>query len=77
MTVEDAARHVKMSWHTVKQIDKGFLQRNFSKPRLRDAEYLAIDEFAYKKGHSYKTVVLDIPDHIDPPFSGTMRTRFY
>ncbi len=60
MTVEDVSRHLKMSWHTIKEIDKTYLKQHYSKPRLKDSEYLAIDEFAYKKGHKYKTVVYDL-----------------
>ena len=60
MTVVDVAKYVKMSWHTVKEIDKQFLERHYSKPRLKDCKYLAIDEIAYKKGHKYKTIVFDL-----------------
>lgn len=49
-----------MSWLTIKEIDEAYLKRHYSKPRLKDAEYLAIDEFAYKKVHKYKTVVYDL-----------------
>lgn len=60
MTVEDVAMHLKMSWHTIKEIDKTYLKRHYGKPRLKDAQFLAIDEFAYKKGHKYKTIVYDL-----------------
>ncbi len=62
MTIQDVAKHLKMSWHTIKEIDKSYLKRHFSKPRLKDVEYIAIDEFAYKKGHKYKTVVYDLKE---------------
>lgn len=62
MTIQDVAKHLKMSWHTIKEIDKAYLRRNFSKPRLKDVEYIAIDEFAYKKGRKYKTVVYDLKE---------------
>ena len=62
MTIQDVAKYLKMSWHTIKEIDKAYLKRNFSKPRLKDVEYIAIDEFAYKKGRKYKTVVYDLKE---------------
>jgi len=62
MTIQDVAKYLKMSWHTIKEIDKAYLSRNFSKPRLKDVEYIAIDEFAYKKGRKYKTVVYDLKE---------------
>ena len=60
MTVKDVAAHLRMHWHTIKEIDKHYLEKHYSKPRLKDIEYLAIDEIAYKKGHKYKTVVFDL-----------------
>jgi transposase len=62
MTIQDVAQHLKMSWHTIKEIDKAYLKRHYSKPRLKDVEYIAIDEFAYKKGRKYKTVVYDLTE---------------
>jgi transposase len=62
MTIQDVARHLGMSWHTIKEIDKTYLIRHYSKPRLKDVEYIAIDEFAYKKGRKYKTVVYDLTE---------------
>lgn len=60
MTVEDVSQHIGLHWHTIKEIDKKYLKRKYEKPRLRDVEYLAIDEIAYKKGHRYKTIVYDL-----------------
>jgi transposase len=60
MTVQDVSEHLRMSWHTIKQIDKDYLRKHFSKPRLKDVEYIGIDEFAYQKGHKYNTIVVDL-----------------
>jgi transposase len=60
ITVQDVATRLKMNWNTVKEIDKVYLKKHFSKPRLCDAKYLAMDEFAVSKGHTYKTVVLNL-----------------
>ena len=49
MTIQDVALHLNMSWHTIKEIDKVYLNKHYNKPRLKDVEYIAIDEFAYKK----------------------------
>jgi len=51
MTVQDVSHLFKISWGTVKQIDKEYLQKNYSKPVLKDVEFIAIDEFAFQKGH--------------------------
>lgn len=54
------AIQLKMSWNTVKEIDKAYLGKHFGSPRLCDTRYIAIDEFAVSKGQTYKTVVMDL-----------------
>jgi len=60
MTIEDVARNLRMSWNTVKEIEKGYLQKHFSRPDLAGVKYIAIDEFSILKGHIYMTVVMDL-----------------
>jgi transposase len=60
MTIQDVARHLGVSWDTIKDIQKQDLQRHFRKPRLRQLRHIAIDEIAVGKGHRYLTVVLDL-----------------
>lgn len=60
MTIIDVATHLKMSWHTIKEMDKSHLRKRYDKPQLKHLRFLAIDEIAYKKGHRYKTIVYDL-----------------
>jgi transposase len=60
MTIKDVARHLGVSWSTVKEIHKEYLQRKFSRPKLRQVRLLAIDEITIGHGHRYLTVVLDL-----------------
>lgn len=60
MTIQDVALNLKMSWNTVKEINKRFLFRHYGHPKLKDVHYIAIDEFAVQKGHRYMTVVYDL-----------------
>lgn len=60
MTILDVARHLCVSWDTIKDIQKRYLKKKFSHPSLRDLRHIAIDEIAVKKGHRYVTVVLDL-----------------
>jgi len=60
MTILDVARHLHVSWDTVKDIQKRYLTKKFSRPVLKDLRYLAIDEIAVSKGHHYVTVALDL-----------------
>ena len=60
MTIEDVAHNLEMSWNTVKNIEKVYLEKHFSKPDLSKVRHIAIDEFAVSKGHVYMTVVMDL-----------------
>jgi transposase len=44
----------------VKEMVKGYLERNYSKPDISDLKVIGIDEFAVKKGHVYKTIVVNL-----------------
>jgi transposase len=60
MTIEDVAHNLEMSCNTIKNIEKVYLKRYFSKPDLSKVRHIAIDEFAAAKGHIYMTVVMDL-----------------
>jgi transposase len=49
-----------MGWDTVKEIYQGHLEKRLSKRKLSGVRYLAVDEFAIRKGHTYRTVVMDL-----------------
>jgi transposase len=59
-TIQDAARHLNVSWDIVKDIQKRNLQRRFGQPKLKNLREIAIDEVAIGKGHRYFTLVLDL-----------------
>lgn len=60
MTIEDVAHHLKMSWHTIKEMDRAHLRKHYGNLPLKHLRFLAVDEIAYKKGHRYKTIVYDL-----------------
>ena len=60
ITIQDVAKHLGVSWDTIKDIQKRFLQNRFSKPKLKHLRRIAIDEISIGKGHRYLTVVLDL-----------------
>jgi len=60
MTIWDVAQHLSVSWWLVKDIEKRYLGRVFSKPKLRRLKQIAIDEISIGKGHRYLTIVLDL-----------------
>jgi len=60
MTIQDVAQHLGVSWDVIKDIQKRYLQRRFSRPKLGKLKQIAIDEINVGKGHRYLTVVLDL-----------------
>lgn len=60
MTMLDVARHLGVSWHTVKEIQARDLEKRFAKPKLKKLRQIAIDEISIGKGHRYLTIVLDL-----------------
>jgi len=61
MTIKDVARHVDLSWNTVKDIDKRRLQRERpTKTQFKKIRYLGVDEVAIRKGHRYLTICVDL-----------------
>ena len=60
MTLKDAAARLDVSWDTIKEIHSIYLKRHYSPPSLDGVECIGIDEFAVKKGHVYKTIVVDL-----------------
>ena len=60
MTLQDVSNHLGVSWDTVKEIHSTYLERHYSPPSLEGVENIGIDEFAVRKGHVYKTIVVDL-----------------
>lgn len=60
MTISDVARHLGVSWDTIKDLQKRNLQRHFARPMLTHLRRIAVDEISVQKGHRYLTVVLDL-----------------
>ena len=60
MTILDIAKHLKTSWGMIKDIQKRYLSKRFSRPSLKDIDSIAIDEISIGKGHNYLTVVLNL-----------------
>lgn len=60
MTIQDVADHLCVSWDTVKDLKKEYLERHFSRPCLKQVRQIAIDEISIGSGHRYLTIVLDL-----------------
>lgn len=59
MPIQAVANFYGLNWHTVKNLDKALLAAALPEPDWSRIRYLAMDEFAVRKGHRYATVVIE------------------
>lgn len=59
-TIKDVADKFSMSWETVKNIDKKYLEAKFKNLDYGNLKHIAMDEIANKKGHDYLSIVMDL-----------------
>lgn len=60
MSIKAVAGFTGLHWETVKNIEKGWLEKKYRKVRLSEVEYLGIDEVHLGKIMGYITVVRDL-----------------
>lgn len=49
MTIQDTARHLGVSWDVIKDIQKRYLQKRFSRPKLKKLKEIALTKSALAK----------------------------
>lgn len=59
LPIKHVAERCGLDWHTVKAIDKAWLERTLPELDMTRVEKLLLDEFAIHKGHRYATVITD------------------
>ena len=60
MTIKDVAKHLGAGWDVIKDMQKRYLNKRFSRPKVKKLRRIAIDEISIGHGHRYLTVVLDL-----------------
>jgi len=59
-TIKHVALFLGVGWDMIKSIFKSHLALRFERRKLNKVRYIAVDEFATRKGHHYMTVVIDL-----------------
>ena len=60
MTVTDVAKELKLDWHTVKTLEKEYMQEQLRRNPVATPRAIGIDEISLRKGHIYRIVVSDL-----------------
>ena len=60
MTITDVAKELKLDWHTVKNLDKEYMQEQLRRNPVKAPRAIGVDEISLRKGHVYRIVVSDL-----------------
>ena len=75
MSIQDVARETRLDWHTVKELDKLYMEEQLKRARKIKPGVIGIDEIAIKKGHVYRIVVSDLEKGLSIWFGGKDRSE--
>jgi transposase len=59
-TIKDVAEDFSLDWHTVKELDKEYMQDQLKKAGNPAPHVIGIDEISVQKRHEYRVVVSDL-----------------
>lgn len=59
-SIKDVANEYQLSWRTVKNLEKEYMEEKLKRAEEVAPEVIGIDEISVRKGHSYKIVVSDL-----------------
>ena len=60
MTIKDVAKELKLDWHTVKTLEKEYMQEQLRRNPVAAPRAIGVDEISLRKGHIYRIVVSDL-----------------
>lgn len=75
MTIKDVAKELKLDWHTVKTLEKEYMQEQLRRNPVAAPRAIGIDEVSLKKGHIYRVVVSDLERRKPIWFGGEDRSE--
>ena len=73
--IRTVARELHLDWHTVKELEKQYMQAQLKRAGTPGPKIIGIDEISIKKGHTYRIVVSDLVRRRPIWFGGTDRSE--
>jgi transposase len=58
--IKEVAAELRLDWHTVKALDRQYMEAQLKRAGTPGPQAIGIDEIAIRKGHSYRIVVSDL-----------------
>jgi transposase len=74
-TIKDVAKELHLDWHTVKELEKQYMQEQLRRQGAPRPKVIGIDEISIKKGHRYRIVVSDLERRRPIWFGGKDRSE--
>ncbi len=59
-TIKDVAKELHLDWHTVKGLEKQYMEEQLRRIGRPGPKVIGIDEVSIRKGHTYRIVVSDL-----------------
>ena len=75
MTIQDVARETRLDWHTVKELEKQYMQEQLRRTGTPPPRVIGIDEISIRKGHTYRIVASDLERRRPIWFGGKDRSE--
>lgn len=75
MSIKDVAREAHLDWHTVKGLEKQYMEEQLRRTGVPAPKAIGIDEISLRKGHTYRIVVSDLERRRPIWFGGKDRSE--
>ena len=59
-TIKDVAKELHLDWHTVKELEKQYMQEQLRRAGKPGPKVIGVDEVSIRRGHTYRIVVSDL-----------------
>ena len=74
-TIKDVAKELHLDWHTVKDLEKQYMEEQLRRIGKPGPKVIGVDEISIRKGHTYRIVVSDLVRERPIWFGGTDRSE--
>jgi len=74
-TIKDVAEEYHLDWHTVKELEKEYMEEQLRRAPKSAPRVIGVDEISIRKGHDYRIIVSDLVRELPIWFGGKDRSE--